>query len=213
MTDLVQQLVDQGYLKTPEIISAFHRIKRKDFIVEELKHEAGQNYPLSIGYGQTISQPLTVAFMIELLSPRKGHTILDVGSGSGWTTALLSEIVGENGKVYAIERIKKLTKFGEDNTRKYNFVASKRAVFTIGDGSQGLPEKAPFDRIHVAAAAPKVPQVLLEQLKIGGRLVIPEGVDMQDIVVIEKVDKNEFRRQAFPGFVFVPLIKGSKARK
>ncbi|MDA2935831.1 protein-L-isoaspartate O-methyltransferase [Patescibacteria group bacterium AH-259-L05] len=210
MTSLIQQLINQGYLKTPEIISAFRRIKREDFTIPELKHEAEQNYPLSIGYQQTISQPLTVAFMLELLDPHKGHTILDVGSGSGWTTALLSEIVGEDGNVYALERIPELTEFGEDNTRKYNFVASKRAVFITGDGSKGLKEKAPFDRIHVAAAAPKVPKDLCDQLKIGGKLVIPEGADMQNIVLIEKVDKHELRRQEFPGFAFVPLVSDKK---
>lgn len=207
MGNLIQQLINQGYLKTPEIISAFRRIKREDFMSLELKHEAEQNYPFPIGYKQTISQPLTVVFMIELLNPRKGHVILDVGSGSGWTTALLAEIAGEKGKVYALERIPELTEFGKENTRKYNFVASKRAVFMNADGSKGLKEKAPFDRIHVAAAAPKIPHALLKQLKIKGKLVIPEGADTQSIVLIEKIDKDEFRRQEFPGFVFVPLIK------
>lgn len=211
MKNLIQQLIDQGYLKTAEIISAFHRIRREDFIAPEFKYEAGGNYPISIGHRQTISQPLTVAFMIELLAPKKGHRILDIGSGSGWTTALLAEIVGEEGKVYAIERIKELKQLGEDNTSKYNFVASGRAVFITGDGSKGLNNKAPFDRIHVAAAAAKIPKALLKQLKIGGKLVIPEGVDIQNIVVMEKTGKDEYCRKYFPGFVFVPLISKKKA--
>lgn len=211
MNDLIQQLIDDKYLKTPEIISAFRRIKREDFVVEELRSEAAENYPLSIGRGQTISQPLTVAFMIELLGPKKGHKVLDVGSGSGWTTSLLAEIVGKQGKVYAIERIKELKQFGQDNTRKYNFVGSGRAVFIASDGSKGLPQEAPFDRIHVAAASPKIPKPLLEQLKIGGKLVIPEGIDIQNIVLVEKINKHEFQRQEFSGFIFVPLIEGPQA--
>lgn len=212
MSNLIQQLINQGYLKTPQIIQAFKKIKRKDFILQGMKHEAELNYPLSIGHKQTISQPLTVAFMIELLDPQKDQKILDIGSGSGWTTALLCEIIGEKGKVFAIERIPELKKFGEDNTRKYNFVKSGRAIFVDGDGSKGLPHEAPFDRIHVAAAAHKTPQALLKQLNIGGKLVIPEGVDMQNIVLIEKMDKDEYKRQIFPGFVFVPLVSDSEKK-
>jgi len=205
--NLIQQLIDEGHIKTPEIIQAFKKINRRDFVSPGTETESEANYPLSIGYGQTISQPLTVAFMIELLAPKKGQKILDIGSGSGWTTALLSEIVGEEGKVFGIERISELKEFGEANTRKYNFVASERAVFMTGDGSKGLPKEAPFDRIHVGAAAVKIPPALLEQLAIGGRLVIPEGVDAQDIVLIEKTGKKEYKRQRFPGFTFVPLIE------
>jgi len=102
MSTLIRQLIAQNYLRTPEIIKAFQKIKREDFLPDYLKNEAEENYPLPIGFGQTISQPLTVAFMFELLQPQRGHKILDIGSGSGWTTALLAEIVGEEGRVYAI---------------------------------------------------------------------------------------------------------------
>ncbi len=210
MSTLIQQLIDQGHLKTKRIIRAFKKIKRRDFVLKELQGEAEENYALSIGHGGTISQPLTVVFMIELLDPQPGQKILDIGSGSGWVTALLAEIVGENGQVFALERIPELKEFGEKNTSKYNFVSSGRAIFITGDGYKGLPDKVPFDRIHVAAAVDNVPEELLKQLTIGGKLVIPEGVDLQDIVLIERIAENEYKRKSFSGFVFVPLISDIK---
>lgn len=203
---LIDQLIKEGYLKTPEIIEAFRKIKRKDFVGETAKEEAEANYPLEIGFGQTISQPLTVAFMIELCQPKKGDRVLDIGSGSGWTTALFAEIVGPKGKVYGVERIAELKEFGENNAKKYDFVSSGRAIFICADGSKGLPEYAPYDIIHVGAAAAKIPQELLEQLVVGGRLVIPEGTETQEMVLIEKTGPNEYKEKRFPGFVFVPLI-------
>jgi len=206
MSNLIKQLIKDGYLKTPEIINAFYKIKREDFVLPQFKEEAEANYPLPIGYNQTISQPLTVAFMLELLQPKKGDKVLDIGSGSGWTTALLAEIVGENGKVFGIEIIPELKEFGEENTKKYNFVESKRAIFICGDGSKGLKDEAPFDKIHVGAAAAEIPKALLEQLKIGGRMVIPVGVEVQDMVLIEKISEKEYKEERYPGFLFVPLI-------
>ena len=204
--NLIDQLIKEGYLKTPEIIEAFKKIKREDFVLPSKKEEAEANYPLEIGFGQTISQPLTVAFMIELSQPKKGDRVLDIGSGSGWTTALFAEIVGPEGKVYGIERIAELKEFGENNVKKYDFVSSGRAIFVCGDGSKGLPEYAPYDIIHVGAAAAKIPKILLEQLVVGGRLVIPEGTESQEIVLIKKISPNQYEEQRFPGFVFVPLI-------
>lgn len=206
MANLIEQLVQQGYLKTPSIIEAFYRIKRKDFVLPEFQSEAEANYPLPISFGQTVSQPLTVAFMLELLQPQKEDKVLDIGSGSGWTTSLLAEIVGEKGKVVGLEIIQELRDFGENNTKKYNFVASGRAVFICADGSKGLPDEAPFDKIQVAAAAAKIPPALLDQLKIGGRLVIPVGLETQDIVLVEKLGEKKYREKKYPGFVFVPLV-------
>jgi protein-L-isoaspartate(D-aspartate) O-methyltransferase len=199
---LVDELIKLGYLKTPEIISAFRKIKRVDFVREQDKNLAEINEPLSIGYGQTISQPLTVAFMFELLQPKKGDKILDVGSGSGWTTALLAEIVGEKGKVYAIEIIPELKEFGEKNVSKYNFIKKDIVKFICGDGSKGLPSKKPFDKILVSAAATKIPQPLKEQLSNNGRLVIP--VQSSIFLIIKKDSKYE--EKEFFGFSFVPLI-------
>lgn len=207
MQQLINQLINQKILKTPSIIEAFFAIDRKDFVGQSNLVEAYANYPLSIGYGQTISQPLTVAFMLELLQPQPGDKILDVGAGSGWQTALLAQIVGATGKVYALERIQELCDFGQANVAKHNFIKKGIVKFKCMDGSQGLPYQAPFDKIIVAAAAAQVPPALKEQLKIHGSLVLPVGTYDQAIVKIKKVSKNKFQQETYPGFVFVPLIE------
>src|SRR3989344_1473833 len=119
--NLVDYLIQEGWLKTERIINAFRKIKREDFLPHDTKNLAELNEALPIGFEQTISQPLTVAFMLELLQPKKGDKILDVGAGSGWQTTMLCEIVGEKGFVFAIERIGELKNFGEENVRKYGF--------------------------------------------------------------------------------------------
>ena len=208
MPNLIQELISQNYLKTSRIINAFKKIRREDFVPENLKQEAKLNMPLPIGYGQTISQPLTVAFMLELLQPQTGDKILDVGSGSGWVTALLGQIVGKKGKVYAVELITELKEFGEENIAKYSFIKKGIVEFFRADATKGLPSKSPFDKIHVAAAAKEVPQPLKEQLKIGGKLIIPIGEQFsQDLILIEKEIGNKYKESHYCGFAFVPLIK------
>ena len=198
--NLVDNLVKKGYLQNERIISAFRKIKRVDFVREQEKKYANIDEPLPIGEGQTISQPLTVAFMIELLRPEPGNKILDVGYGSGWTTALLAEII-RKGKIYGIEILPELKKFGEKNISKYNFIKKGVVELFEGDGSKGLPDKAPFDRILVSASAEEIPKALKEQLKENGRMVIPVR---NSIYLIErKADK--FRKKEFFGFRFVPL--------
>lgn len=201
---LIEDLINEGWLRTPEIIKAFTKIKRIDFLPENLKGLAELNEALPIGWGQTISQPLVVAFMLELLQPRKGEKILDVGSGSGWTSALLAEIVGEKGKVIAIEIIPELKDFGENNVKKYNFVEEGRVKFICGDGSKGYLPEAPFDKILVSATAEKLYPAWKNQLKVGGKIVCPI---QNSIFLFIKKTENEFEEREFPGFVFVPLIE------
>lgn len=200
--DLIDELIQAGYLKTPAIIEAFRRVNRRDFLPDSLQGDAAFNSPLPIGSRQTISQPLTVAFMLELLDPQPGDRVLDVGSGSGWTTALLAEIVGQNGAVYAIERIPELKNFGQKNVSRYGF---SNVTFFCRDGSRGLPGQAPFARILVSAAARLVPNALREQLATPGRLVIPTADE--DIRLIEKSATGEFKETPYPGFIFVPLVE------
>lgn len=207
MEHLIHQLIQEGYLKTPRIVEAFRKIKREDFVPESFKEEADINAPLPIGYGATISQPLTVAFMLELLKPAPGDKILDIGSGSGWQTAMLAHIVGDKGKVFAIERIPELVEFGKNNVAKYNFIEKGIVKFILGDGTRGLKQEAPFDKIIVAAEAEEIPIAWKEQLKIGGRLVTPVK---SSIWLLIKKSPIEFETQEFPGFAFVPLIRDNQ---
>ena len=229
----VTDLIKQGVLKTPRIIEAFRKINRADFVPPELKKDAYADNPLSIGEGQTISQPYTVAFMIELLQPKLGDKIFEIGFGSGWQTAILAYIISENGSksearspksktkgiIYAVERIEKLFEFGTKNISKYNFI-KKRIVRTIfGDATIGLKKYAPFDKIIAAASGKKVPEAWLSELKVGGRLVVPIKnsiwlyIKKSSPTKISKGNlggQEEFKKQEFPGFVFVSLIGGEK---
>lgn len=206
---LIVELREEGYLKTKAIIRAFEKIKREDFVRPEDKSDAAINAPLPIGRGQTISQPLTVAFMLELLEPKRGDKILDVGTGSGWTPALLAEIAGPEGKVYGLEIISELKEFGEKNLEKYGFIKKGIAQIILGSGYNGLPAEASFDKILVSAASEEIPGNLLKQLKAGGIMVIPIGrqYETQTIFKIKRVNENEFSKEYYPGFSFVPLIR------
>ena len=156
--NLIDSLIKAGWLEKPEIIRAFRKIKRKDFLPKGIKDLAELNEALPIGFGQTISQPLVVAFMLEKLQPSKGEKILDIGSGSGWTTSLLAEIVqgsakdGHSGKVLAIEVIPELAEFGKNNVAKYNFINKRIVQFICADGCDGFKKEAPYDKILCSAA-------------------------------------------------------------
>ena len=204
MSQLVNSLIKEGWLKTPRIIEAFLKIKREDFLPKDIKDLAEVNEALPIGFGQTISQPLVVAFMLELLQPREGEKILDIGSGSGWTSALLGEMVGKKGKVIAIEIIPELKEFGEKNVAKYNFIEKGIVQFVCADGSKGWEKEAPFDKILVSAEAKTLYLAWREQLKIGGRIVVPIE---NSIWLFEKKSENNFESKEYPGFVFVPLVE------
>ena len=205
---LVDELIKEGWLRTPEIIEAFRKIKRQDFLPAGVENLADINEAFAIGSGQTISQPLTVAFMLELLQPKPGDKILDVGAGSGWTTALLAHIVSQRGKVVAVEIVPELYEFGRKNAEKYNFIEKGIVDFICGDGSKGFKKSAPYDKILVSAASSdSVPPELKGQLKIGGRLVIPIK---NSIWLFIKKSADDFEQKEYPGFVFVPLVRPDK---
>ena len=202
MKELVQQLKEIGVLKTPDIIKAFLMIDRKNFVLLEYQDQTYEDCPLPIGFGQTISQPYTVAFMLELLQPKKGEKILDVGAGSAWTTALLAQIVSSTGKVFGTELQQELVRFGKENLAKYDFPWAE--IHQTQKGGLGLLKEAPFDKILVSAAANKdIPQKLLSQLAEDGVMVIP----VNDAVVrIQKIPGKKPKVQEFEGFAFVPLL-------
>ena len=206
--DLIDSLIREGWLKTPRIISAFRKIKRVDFLPRGMENLAELNEALPIGCGQTISQPLVVAFMFELLEPKEGEKILDIGSGSGWTTALLAEIVGQRGKVMAIELVSGLMESGKQNIAKYNFIEKQIVECVCADGSKGYKKEAPYDKILVSARAEKCFSAWKEQLKSGGRIVTPIGSSIWLFTKNQSADgKTEVTEKEYPGFVFVPLIE------
>ncbi len=208
MSRLINMLIMQGYLKTDSLIDAFSRVRREEFVPDEFVSEAETNIPLPIGYGQTISQPLTVAVMLELLDLKPGQKVLDVGSGSGWSSALIASAVGENGSVIAIERIPELHDFAKKNIDKFGFISLGRVKCVLGDGSQGYPEGAPYDRILVSASTEEIPEVYKKQLALGGKMVLPI---YNSLAYIEKRGEDDFYIERFPGFVFVPLIENSSS--
>ncbi|MFC1721460.1 protein-L-isoaspartate(D-aspartate) O-methyltransferase [Patescibacteria group bacterium] len=201
MKNLVESLVAAGTLRSQSVIDAFSKVDRVGFVPEGQKPHAYDDRPLPIGFDQTISQPTTVAFMLENLDAKTGEKILDVGFGSGWQTALLREIVGEKGQVFAVERVKSLFMFGKENVAARSY---KNVKFKLAGEKLGWPEEAPFDRIIVAAAAGHPPSELLQQLKVGGRCVIPVK---NSILQIDRVSEDQYDTKEFPGFAFVPLIR------
>jgi protein-L-isoaspartate(D-aspartate) O-methyltransferase len=200
---LINDLIEQGWLKTDRIIKAFKEVKREDFVPEDIKNLSEINEALPIGFGQTISQPLVVAFMLEKLEPKPGDKILDIGSGSGWTSALLASIVGDKGKVIGMEIIPELREFGYKNASGYNFIKNGILNFVCDDGRNGYLKEAPYDAILCSAGTDNVPHALENQLKIGGKIVIPIN---NSICVFTKTSENNFEKQEYPGFVFVPLV-------
>lgn len=202
---LITGLIDKGYPKSPEIIDAFTKIDRADFLPPNLRGKAYKDIPLPIGFGQMTTEPFVIAFMLEMIEPKKGDKILEIGSGSGWQTALLAEIVGLGGFVYAIEIIPELKKFGEDNLKKYNF---NNIEIILGDGSKGWPEYSPYNGIVVTASVnEEKAKPFIKQLKMGGRLVIPIHVEKdQDMLVIERISEKEYKQKKYPGFKFVEMI-------
>lgn len=199
--ELVTHLLSVNALRSKHVTDAFVDIDRKDFVPDEKTEYAYEDRPLEIGSGQTISQPYTVALMLEWLDLKPGMSVLDVGSGSGWTTALLAHIVGESGSVVGVERVQQLVEFGRENLLKYSF---PNVRIELAQKEFGWVQDAPFDRILVSAAADPVPQTLIEQLSDHGILVMPVG---SSVVRITK-EKNDVSEERFEGFSFVPLLNG-----
>lgn len=177
---MVAEQIRARDVRDPRVLGALTRVRRERFIPNEVRAEAHDDRPLPIGYGQTISQPYIVAYMTEALRVEPAHRVLEIGTGCGYQTAVLAELAAE---VYSIELIEALADRARRTLAELNYT---NVHIRVGDGYAGWPEHAPFDRILGAAAAPDTPPALLDQLADGGILVIPVGVDDQQLRVLQK---------------------------
>lgn len=205
MEGLVRSLKEEGLIRSKQVEAAFLSADRVGFVPPSLAASAYEDSPLSIGHEQTISAPHMVAIMVEALEARPGMKVLEVGGGSGWHAAVLASLVRPGGAVISVERIAPLAAGAEENLRRAGFGDSVRVV--VADGSLGFPPEAPFDRISVAAAAPRVPQSLVDQLNPqGGKLLVPVGPrSLQELIEVER-HGEQARKRSLGGCVFVPLL-------
>jgi len=189
---------------SPPVRAALAKVERHRFVPASQAAAAYRNHPLPIGSGQTISQPYIVALSTDLISPQAGQRVLEIGTGSGYQAAILAEIVSQ---VYSIELVPSLGKEAAERLRTLGYA---NVEVRIGDGYAGWPEQAPFDGIVVTAAAPRVPQALVDQLKPGGRMVIPVGAShaaQELLLVVKKPDGSVEKKSVLP-VRFVPLVPG-----
>ena len=203
---LVDEIEGYGRLDPPpgkrafdeRVIQALREVERHRFVPESQQSQAYANHPLPIGHGQTISQPYIVALMTDLVDPKPGDVVLEVGTGSGYQAAVLARLVD---KVYSIEIIEPLAEQARERLQRLGY---HNVETRLGDGYFGWEEQAPFDAIVVTAAPPEIPQPLLDQLAVGGRLVIPVGLGSQDLVVVTRTEDGYIDRVETP-VRFVPM--------
>lgn len=196
---VARQLVERG-IGNPRVLDALRQVPRHLFVPDEYADRAYDDTPMPIGLGQTISQPYVVALTLELLNPRQTDRVLDVGSGSGYQSALLSRLVAQ---VYAVERLPELA---QRATEALRLIGASNVRIIVGDGTLGLPHEAPFDGIVCGAAAPAAPPAWLDQLAEGGRMVLPIGdADIQTLTVISRHGSSFDKREVCP-VRFVKLL-------
>jgi protein-L-isoaspartate(D-aspartate) O-methyltransferase len=197
---MVEQQIRARGIKDDTVLDAMARVERHRFVPAGASRQAYDDNPLPIGWGQTISQPYIVAYMTEALELRKDHKVLEIGTGSAYQAAVLAEIVGQ---VLTIEIVEEL---GTRAAALLKELGYANVRVRVGDGYGGWPEEAPFDRIMVTAAPDHVPQPLVDQLAVGGRMIIPVGRDYQELIVITKTDTGIVERRTIP-VRFVPLTR------
>jgi protein-L-isoaspartate(D-aspartate) O-methyltransferase len=198
---LVEEIRAKG-ISDPAVLEAINRVPRHVFMDSGFISFAYKDQAFPIGAGQTISQPYTVAFQTQLLEIKKLDKVLEVGTGSGYQCAVLLEM---GAKVFTIERFKELHLKAQKILHKLGYMPH----FLFGDGYEGAPSYAPFDKIIVTAGGTEIPQQLLNQLKIGGKLVMPVGdSSSQKMMLVEKLSENEYHTTEHGAFIFVPLLKG-----
>ncbi len=221
---LIHGLIREGYLNRAHIKKAFEVVDRGLFVPDDFKLYAYENRPLPLLGGKAaISQPLVVAFMLELLDPREGEKILEIGTGSGWQTALLSYCVcsspyenqkdnedsqrnisqGLCGMVISIERERDIKQYAEEHLKRFGIENGKNVVLLCRDGSRGYKKESPYDKIIAGASVAQVPQEWKTSLKVGGRMVFPSK---QSIIMLEKTGKNSYMEKSYFGFSFQELL-------
>lgn len=200
---LVRKWEESGLVKDKRLLEVFKKLRREDFILGDSIREAYGDYALPIHCGQTISQPITIMIMTQALELKPGNKVLEVGAGSGYQAAIIAEMVKPKGRVITTEIVPGLVDFAKKNLKN----AGIRNVRVIHyDGSGGYEKEAPYDKIIVTAAAPKIPKPLVQQLKTGGILVIPVGPSyVQEMLKVRKVSKEKLEIENLGDFVFVPL--------
>jgi protein-L-isoaspartate(D-aspartate) O-methyltransferase len=196
---MVLEQIERRGIKDKNVLEAMKKVPRHLFVPEEYINEAYEDYPLPIGEGQTISQPYIVAKMTELLEIKKGEKVLEIGTGSGYQAAVLAEV---GAKVYTIEILPKLA---EKAKKTLSSLGYENVTVLVGDGFKGYIQEAPYDKIIVTAAPEKIPQPLIEQLKVGGKLVIPVGKYDQELKVVTKKEEGIIVESVLP-VRFVPMV-------
>ncbi len=196
---MVLEQIERRGVKDKNVLEAMKKVPRHLFVPEEYLNEAYEDYPLPIGEGQTISQPYIVAKMTELLEVKKGEKVLEIGTGSGYQAAILAEI---GAKVYTIEILPKLA---EKAKKTLSNLGYENVTVLVGDGFKGYIQEAPYDKIIVTAAPEKIPEPLIEQLKIGGKLVIPVGKYDQELKLVSKREEGVVVESVLP-VRFVPMV-------
>ncbi len=196
---MVEVQIKARGVKEERVLEAMRKVPRHAFVPEDMKSYAYQDEPLPIGEGQTISQPYIVAYMTEVLKLRADERILEVGTGSGYQTAILAELAKE---VYTVEIIGTLSLRAQEVLRELGY---QNIFFKIGDGTLGWKEYAPYDSIMVTAAPPSVPKALQDQLRVSGKMIIPVGSEFQELMLIIREKKNYKKKRLLP-VRFVPLI-------
>ncbi len=203
-TSMVRNQIERRGVRNTAVLDAMREIPRHEFVPEALRRSAYEDRPLPIGQGQTISQPYIVASMTEMLGVRRGDKVLEIGTGSGYQTAVLARL---SARVYTIEILETLSRDAAVRLRNMGYT---NIVTRAGDGYEGWADEAPFDRIILTAAPPELPAALVKQLKRGGRLVAPVGREWQELVVVDRgMDGEVSQRSEYP-VMFVPMVPKKK---
>jgi protein-L-isoaspartate(D-aspartate) O-methyltransferase len=200
---MVERQLRARDIDEPRVLEAMQRVPRHEFVPDDQRRQAYEDGALPIGFNQTISQPYIVAYMTQALEVQPEHKVLEIGTGSGYQAAVLGEVAGS---VHTIEIVPELA---ERSRRLLERLGYRNVEVRAGDGYRGWPEQAPFDRIMVTAAPPEIPQALVDQLAVGGRMVIPVGTWFQEMTIVTKTETGVTEQRTIP-VRFVPMIKGAQ---